>query len=403
MTDDRKQGMEATRVRLQSELESVLDRLNLDPDFADCIFALPRKKFSDISIRGFFAHMVFEYVREQAKMERVPINFSKRDHLFDTQLPFIFEMVMTIQYLTNQILDGKGGVLKNKRRNLKKINENLIAGNYLKDVLYEYISKCVFPENLSNRAVVLECLRKMFQYVDAGQFAEKKYSSLKIFQYGFNALPSLSEEISIFVDQDIIDNLWQLLNTEGLDKSKESFTRFYLNRMYCTSASPFIHITELILNLTNFCGVERKKLLKFATEFGMLTQMLNDIADLIPAKFRQGSIAKIPEDAFSDLRNINVTLPTIFFLSEYQDFSLQFLRSDLYNSQKQQDLFNLFKPICKTKLIPLLRVYAIDFRDRNLNMRNKFYSMLGDTISVAWSPRYFKYFGRIKRANSIRI
>lgn len=281
MTEERKQGMEITRKKLKNELKCLRKKLELNKDFDRRIFDLPRKKFSGISIRGFFAHAMFEYICEQARREGIEIKMPRYSRLFDTQLPFIFELIISVQYLANQVLDGKGGVLRERKYNLKKIRENTIAGSYLKDVLYQYIETTIFPDDLDNQAIVSDFVRRSFQIVDEGQFLEKQYSSYKNLKKGFDPLPPMSGLASRLIDHDLIDQLWYLLRQEGLSEAHESFTRFYLRRIFWTNTAPFVLMTELILVLTGYNGVERDKLLRFAREFGMLAQMTNDLTDTL--------------------------------------------------------------------------------------------------------------------------
>ena len=402
MTEQRKQGMEATRKKLKNELKRLRRKLELSRDFDRLVFALPQKKFSDLSIRGFFAHAMFEYIREQARQEGIKIRMTDRKRLFDTHLPFIFELIISVQYLANQILDGKGGVLRKRKYNLNKIRDNTIAGSYLKDVLYQYIETTVFPEDLGNRTMVQEYVRRSFQMTDEGQRLEKRYSSYKNFKKGFDPLPPVSGLASRLIDHDLIDRICVLFRQEGLSESCEPFARFYLQRIYCTNASPFCLMTELILALTGYDGAERDRLLRFAREFGMLAQMTNDLTDLLPMTYEQDTIAKIPEDAYSDLRNDNITLPLIFFLDKNPNYSYKTLRHNLDTAKKQHAVFELLTPLCRDTLIPFLQEWAENCRWSNLTRNNTFYNLLGDITSIVRSPRYLKHFGKVRRRKSKR-
>jgi len=310
--------MEGTRKNLQAELARVYATLNLHPLFPKTAFELLEKQSQKLSIRGPFIRMIHSYVVEQARLEGIKIQ-SFDDKLFHTQLPLIIEGVICVQYYENQILDGKGGVLKAGQPDLQKIRYNLLAGHYLKDFLYDYAAKSVFPTDLSRREVLLEAMRKMFQFVDMGQFMEQRWSRLKHFREGLLELPVMSKEVEGFLDYELIDQFWEEIKAAGMDRSKESFVRFYLQRVYLTGAAVFVIGAELVMDLLGYHGAGRRRLRRFAGHYAMMCQLVNDNNDFLPAEFGQATVAKDPEDAFSDLRNDNITLPMFFFFQENPD------------------------------------------------------------------------------------
>ncbi|MFN0037688.1 MAG: hypothetical protein ACKVUS_21720 [Saprospiraceae bacterium] len=318
MNKKRRSIMEGTRKNLQAELERACAALNLHSLFSKTVFDLLEKQSQKLSIRGPFIKMVYEYVVEQAKLEGIEIQ-SFDDKLFHTQLPLVLEGVICVQYYENQILDGKGGVLKEGQPDLNKIRLNLLAGHYLKDFLYDYAAKSVFPTDWSRREVLCEGLRKMFQFVDMGQFAEQKWSNLQNFREGLPELPVMSDETEAFLDHDLITEFWKQIKAAGVDASKEQFVRFYLRRVYLTGAAMFVLGAELVMDLLGYRGVERERLRRFAGHYGMMCQFVNDNNDFMPAEFGHTTVAKDAEDAFSDMRNDNITLPMFFFFQEHPD------------------------------------------------------------------------------------
>ncbi|MEQ1746181.1 MAG: hypothetical protein ABMA02_12195 [Saprospiraceae bacterium] len=397
MTDERKQGMEATRRKLETELENLLQCLALGTSLEVCVFALSRKKFSNISIRGFFVYALYEYIREQARLEGHKLQLTRRKRLFDTQLPLVFELIISAQYLVNQILDGKGGVLKNQTYDMAKVKENTLAASYLKDVLYEYVETTIFPNETRKAQTVQRYIRQAFQIVDEGQLLEQRYSSFVNFQNGFAIPPPFSAFASRLLNQELEDELWNTFQNAGLSNAHESFTRFYLQRVFCTNAAPFALMTDLVLDLTGYDGPQRENIRRFGRSFGMLAQLVNDLTDLLPMRFEQDTIAKIPEDAYSDLRNDNITLPLIFFLDQNPDYPYPSLRHDLHTSEKQDAVFELLKPLCRTTLIPMLREWAGQTKRTWLSRGNPNYAFFGDVISIARNGRYFNHFGKIEK------
>jgi len=318
MDIDRRKKMDETRRNLKAELERTLAGMGLHPDFSAIAFELPQKQVEKLSIRGPFVRMVYDYVVEEIRFNS-PDNQSLDGILFHTQLPLILEGVICVQYYENQILDGKGGVLMNGRPDLQKIRSKLLAGHYLKDFLYDYAAKSVFPTDLSRREVLLEAMRKMFQFVDMGQFMEQRWSRLKHFREGLLELPVMSKEVEGFLDYELIDQFWEEIKAAGMDRSKESFVRFYLQRVYLTGAAVFVIGAELVMDLLGYHGAGRRRLRRFAGHYAMMCQLVNDNNDFLPAEFGQATVAKDPEDAFSDLRNDNITLPMFFFFQENPD------------------------------------------------------------------------------------
>lgn len=399
MNEQRKLGMEETRKRLEKEWKQLLEKLHVNDQLADCLFPLVRKKFSNISIRGFFVYAMFEYIREQAAIEGTPLRLSDHEVLFDTQLPLVFELVISAQYLDNQILDGKGGILDGQAYNKTRLWENTLGGSHLRELVYEYIDTLILPQDSSLQKEVRHSVRQAFKVVDQGQFMEKKFSSFENYFQGFNPLPSVGEPTARLLDNDLIDRIWTLLRQEGLSDTHESFTRFYLRRIFCVNAAPFVLMTELLLTLTGYAGTERDRVLHFAREFGMMAQMTNDITDLLPMVYEQDTIEKTHLDAFSDIRNGNITFPLLFFLDLNPGQTLKDFNSEVHTVEKQMLLFEMLRPVCRNALIPFLKKWADHCKRSNLSKANRFYTILADVTSVVYNKRYFRHFGRPPKKN----
>lgn len=396
MLDQRKQSMESIRKNLENELKQLEQQAQLGMDFEGLVFSFPRLKFQNVCLRGFYAYAVYEYIREQASLEGIEIIEKENEYFFKTQLPFIFEIIISIQYLTNQILDGKGGVFQDGGYNQNKINENLIAGAYLKEVLYEYIENNIFTNNLYIRNDVIRFTRNAFQLVDEAQFLEKRHSSLGRFKNGFSNFPSKSLLAKSILNQELIDSVYLQLIDLKINPKYGFFIKFYLERIYLLNSGPFILITDLIISLLKYQGVERKRIMMFAQEFGLLAQMINDLIDVLPEDLVFPTASKFRHDTFSDIRNGNVTLPG-FFLHELMSEE-EYLKSEK-NVDKllfQYKIFDTLKPVCYEIIIPFLQKWATSLRRNYLNETNNFYAILGDINSIAWG-KGIKPFGKIQK------
>lgn len=377
--------MEGTRKNLQEELESKRLELGLRPEFFDLVFELPKKQFKKLSIRGPFIKMIYEYVLAQAQAESIHLQ-PLDEQIFYTQLPFIFEGIICVQYYENQILDGKGGVLKDGVPDLQKIRLNLLASHYLKDFLYDYAAKSVFPTDWSRREVLLDAMRRLFQFVDMGQYMEQRWSSLQNFHEGLSDLPPMSQEIADFLDFELIDEFWKEINAAGVDESKEVFVRFYLQRVYLTGAALFVIGAELVMDLLGYRGAERKRLRRFAGHYGMMCQLVNDNNDFLPAEYKQSTTAKNPEDAFSDLRNDNITLPMFFFFQENPEETCESLML-----LPGMEIGKRFRKCLQEHSIPLAQKIAKRL-EGFLTPENNISDLLEDLHNIAYKSRYRQNF-----------
>jgi geranylgeranyl pyrophosphate synthase len=382
MNKDRKIIMEETREIMEIELKKIQDFLGLHPKFSKVIFELPEKQIQKLSIRGSFVRMIYDYIIEQMKEEYICFD-GVNNEIFSAKLPLIHELIICIQYYENQILDGKGGVIKDKKMDIDKVKLNLLSSHYLKDVVYQY---SIIPNNSEQTLLIHEAIRKMFQFVDIGQLMEHHWSSLQNFHNGLPSIPTTNKEIDIFFDINLIDELWEDIKSAGIDSSKEVFVRFYLHRVYLTSAAMFVIGAELVMDLLNYNGTERSNILRLAGHYGMMCQFVNDNNDFLPAEFGQQTLAKNAEDAFSDIKNDNITLPMFFFFQENPSVSL----ADLVNSPGMSICRHFEKSLDKYS-IPFAEKIGKDL-ERYLNLKNKVSPCLINLGTLASRTRFLSNF-----------
>lgn len=303
-----KKEIPAYRLRLETYLKNELSKLKKlhvgSPDDAHT-FLLLERKIADKPVRAYFSGEIFAYIRRAAHCEGLELK-NENTHLFLRVIPFVTEVVISIQYFHNQILDSKAGVTC---RNKRQIDQNLLSANLLKEYLYEYIEQETEP---AEATVITRLVRRIFKYVDVGQQIEKKWNTFESYEQGLYKNLELHPEIEAFANPERVAPLLKTLRHFYPERS--DYTEAYLRRIALTSAALFVLNTEMILEISGYSGCERESLLEFAWFYGMMQQVINDNADMVPSRFNHETTEKTASDAFSDARNHNVTLPLFLHL-----------------------------------------------------------------------------------------
>lgn len=370
---------------LQEEFERFTD-LNRakDPHF----FAILHSKIYDKSLpmRAHIAYLLFKYL-EHEKEDQIAISkrFSKQ------QLPFILEVIISIQYYHNQILDGKAGVTTPE-----KINDNIIVGNLLKDQLYRYIEAKV---DLPAKGILklTRTVRSIFEWVDIGQYLEKHCNTYEAMQNeDFNH--PFEASVNNFVDEDCIAHF--LNNIEQwvpeVDCYHHPFLTIYLQRIYLTNATLYKLTVTLIADLLGISLVCKEKLVYFITCYGMASQIMNDNCDFVPAKYEEATKGKKATDAFSDLRNKNVTLPIFIHLLRCPDGHLANILDSITKATLDDEtehvlfaeiteIFSIFYAMKVAKVIRK-RLFTL------LNPSNPSTAGLKYIMETLGNNRYYRYF-----------
>ncbi len=319
MQPQRKITMIETRKLIQKEYRVFKALLPMDNNLESRVYPLLNRRINDLGIRSLFSRLVLQYITEIAEKERVKIDKSNA-HFYEQQLPFIAEVIIAIQYYHNRILDGKGGLRDASGQMIKeKVDQHLIAGNLIKDTLWEYIDQKVFPADSKKNKLVSQTVRRIFQLVDLGQDMQDNYGTVDKYLSVKANYPAHSSVEDTVTDHTAISFFWKLLNNNGIPSKNEWFIRSYLKRIQLTSGALFQQIATLITDLTGYKGPQRENIIKFALLQGMLGQLVNDNNDYVLPEYNISTSSKIPEDAFADLRNDNITLPLVYFLQNQND------------------------------------------------------------------------------------
>jgi geranylgeranyl pyrophosphate synthase len=253
----------------------------------------------DLPMRWRFAIAMHTWLSENgAPKRKLPPEF------FERQLPFILEVIISVQYYHNQILDRKGGVTTHAA-----INDNLIMGNLLKDQLYRYIDNLGLED--ADRKKVIRSVRSIFEYVDIGQYIEKSCNTYEVYCSGQWSHPF--GNLDALVDANCIREVTEVIQSVHPIK-RTDYLHIYLQRIYLTNAVLFIKATGLIATLLDVDPDVQHQADRFAGLFGMMQQIMNDNCDMVPSTMASGTVEKHCTDAFSDLRNRNITLPILLHI-----------------------------------------------------------------------------------------
>ena len=138
--------------------------------YTELPFSLLEKRLKGSSVRAYFMRKVSEYFIYQTGNKDI------HPEVFEIQLPFIWEVIIIIQYLQNQIYDGKFGVY-----HPVDVRNNIIAADKLKDLLSAYIDDHVRLDNATIK-YLKKFVLKIFTHVNDGQAFESVYNTYKFFK-----------------------------------------------------------------------------------------------------------------------------------------------------------------------------------------------------------------------------
>lgn len=269
------------------------------------LFQILHNKVYGNPLRGRFAYALYHWLTQHGAPKRqLPPEF------FEQQLPFILEVIISVQYYHNQILDRKGGVTTHAA-----INDNLIMGNLLKDQLYRYIEHTALDE--AGRVELRKSVRAIFEYVDIGQYIEKSCNTFEAYRSGQWSHP-FDYQLDAFIDgeclQEVIDIVQRVHPIE-----RQDYLRIYLQRIYLTNAALFKITARLIAGLLEVEPEAKNQVVKFATLFGIMQQVVNDNSDWLPSRFQESTVEKGCSDVFCDIDNKIVTLPAAIHLERNKE------------------------------------------------------------------------------------
>lgn len=304
-----------------------LNYIDSSPEFYEIL----KNKIDGQPLRARFAYFLFQYLKEEVKEGffnkvkkkiKYPNLFQKSnikdsneisEQFFTHQFPFILEVIISIQYYHNQILDEKSGIETEDR-----MKDNLVISNLLKGQLFRYID--VLDLSNETKYKLNKFSNKIFELVDNGQKIEKSYNNYQSYSKMVDdkkEVPTFKKLFSENIDAKLLNQITNLAaEIAGLDGPHRAYLKLYFQRIYLTNASLFQETGSFLANLLKVSKRKSRRITQFATITGLMLQMVNDNNDFIPSRFMEETAGKDAEDAFSDLRNLNITLPLLIHLGK---------------------------------------------------------------------------------------
>jgi geranylgeranyl pyrophosphate synthase len=342
-----------------------------------------------LPLRGYFVEVLLKYIRFEGGTVRLDKHFT------DVQFPFILEVLISILYYDNQILDRKYGI-----NTLQRIGENLAKRNRLYDALLKYLRKDI--ENKEIAEQVMDLVQEMHEMVSIGQEWEREYNHYDSWQlpdakdiHDFYALSGKKiEKEVVFNTQKVLEGIFQfpIQNIPFLDA--------YLSRIYMTNASLFVKTTEFILQNSSLKPEVKQNILCFSGLFGMMLQIVNDNADFVPESEGLTTSSKLSADALSDLRNTNITLPIALHLIRSKESKVK----DFLDAAEQQPTLAEAHHVYSKEIADSQAIYysmsigkALEKHALSLlNPQNPAFENFKDMTGVAGNNKYYRYFYGLK-------
>lgn len=391
--------MEGVRGRLCDEYHYFIQNARYTP--ADATFYhLLENRFSQPGkpvLRGYYVDLIARYLEaETGRSLRLSRNMRER------ALPFIAEALMVVMYYDNQILDGKAGVTSHS-----PICNNLLQSNILLSELYQYAESRVRPPALGRS--IERLIREVYEVVNIGQQMEQNQNRYENWRDNkqhplpYRGLPF--DEIVIAEAIDAINRTTQNQVSGG----KQAFLEAYIRRVYLANAYLFVRFTQALCGLVpDFTPEAREKLIRFAGHAGLALQMINDVIDFVPARYNRGSQAKTQNDAFSDLRNRNITLPLLLHFEKVPDGRITaFLEAGRTGQPIPEfDECQFCLEALDSGAIDAAQQCAVAIKRLaliELNPSNEFYPLLKDVLSIVHGSADWNTLKRIKRGDVVLL
>jgi len=414
-------------------------------------FALLEKRLQDVNVRGYYAKLIFDYIQHKHNIKVTQKEF------YTEIIPFILEVVITIQYYHNQVLDGKAG-----KTDMDTALNNIKEANLLKPFLYKFIENKI--NNKRDVDIVKNYVSQMFYYVDLGQYIEKTgnrisgYKENKGYKWtkklenlvkDASSVPFIQSPSSYchsdeciysekFQESLLVENIrlqqalceFPLVRklapqshklAKGIISSSKTikevirsspsdrawFMELYFKRISLTCGALFVMATKMILQLIGLSenGKVASELIAFSKCFGVMRQVVNDNVDWAPSYLGLSTKTKDAEDAFSDLKNGNTTLPLISHLRhKRKDVIHNYLKGEIQiDEQVERALYDTM--IDSGALKDAIKIgrgiheEAVSFLDK----KNPATAYLTDMSKIALNNKYYHcFYLEIKRQAKIK-
>ncbi|NBC09347.1 MAG: hypothetical protein GVY26_19330, partial [Bacteroidetes bacterium] len=209
------------------------------------------------TLRSFFTLVVYQYLENQSPLK---LKVAQR-RFFTQQLPYVTEVLISMQYYQNHALDFKCGV-----RDSEEALRCMLWANMLRSFLERYIEYAVPAPYTSKLRMAINSI---YDAVDTGQQMEWnccQYIHWKNTQEMSNTLQQLVERR---VDTYCTDRMMDI-SARFFDPEKHLFLRRYWQRIFLTNAALYEGVVSLVAQLLR---VEDSKLKRFGALFGLMKQL----------------------------------------------------------------------------------------------------------------------------------
>jgi len=389
MSKERTREMNALRKTLRKEYKTLSLHVFWNTNMDKGVFSLLDRRMSTVGIRSYFIFKIFNYIKQQASLEGISLRPDLSTHLFEVQLPFLAEALITHAYYHNQILDGKGGVITHDQ-----INDNLTAGNLLRSFIHRYVRS--LDASADDLWFAMERVEQIMECVDLAQRMDKQWGTYQSFLEGVPRDTQFAPDFEALFQYADFESLEQKIIEFGLPAQHLPFTSLYLQRAFLANAALFIRLAEVVMQLMGYMGPGKEGILRFAGNYGLLVQIVNDNIDFMPAE----TVDKNLQDAFADLKNGTMSLPLILFFAQNSDHTLAGLRKILQRSPKK--VFHLLLPTIVEQAMPISNWCAQQL-EKFPDKTNVAHSLLADMASLGWENKYYYFYTEQYAQRSVRL
>lgn len=354
-------------------------------------------KLSKKPLRAYFSLLVYRYLKHYPVWQTKFATFDEK--LFIVKLPFVFEVVISIQYLHNHILDEKNDT---KINNVPRIDQNLVSSNILKEILYLYIDQEIIPYLAVDLGMQLHRrIHELFLCVDIGQYLDKNYNNYSAWKKE-NA--EFSFVNSAFYDEAAAEGIADILaEVQAEIAAKSNFVEAYFRRIYCSNVYFFRCMMEIVEQIGGKAENEYVGNLKlFSIQYGFMLQIINDYADFAYSdnaneRNMLKTAGKKSTDFFADLYNFNITLPLIFHLQEGYKRKIE---AYLEGGKKRNKLLSLYPTQIKQEIVSSGAIHAcinisrrLSQSARNqLDVDNPITPLFTDMCEMAFDNKFYRVF-----------
>jgi len=289
-------------------------------DLSSYTLAFLKERITSRPLRAYFTQKVFEYIVEENPVVKdkllVRASFS---NLYFSKLPFLIEMIFTLQLIDKQMLNDSDQISKSHKARLHK---RLISSNLFRELIFQYADREIRPL-LNSRTLwyqIREKISKILFYIDLGNRIEKEYNHY--YSWGnTDRIPKTKENSFLYplIVEESISYIKDKVVKEVPDK--RAFVEAYFQRMYLTNVNFFESIVDILLMVSGNEGIEGANLKRFAIQYGHMLGIINEYADFAYSSDKRerellAVTTRKTTDYFSALYNHNITLPLIFHLKQ---------------------------------------------------------------------------------------